>query len=54
MRVRFEPGKVIFDAQPGRRRIVVTVSDFQEGKNKEDVPRIKPNTATLARTVVVR
>jgi len=32
----------------------VNVSDFQESKNMEDVPKIRPNTGTLATTVTVR
>jgi hypothetical protein len=32
---------------------VLTVSDYQEAKNMEDVVRITPNTSTLSRTVRV-
>jgi hypothetical protein len=39
---------------PGRHRLVVTASDFQEAKNMEDVARILPNTRTTAHTIVVR
>jgi subtilisin family serine protease len=40
-------------ATPGRHKIVVTVSDYQETKNMEDVPPILPNTSRLATTVTV-
>jgi subtilisin family serine protease len=32
---------------PGRHRVVVTLSDYQESKNTENVARILPNTARL-------
>ena len=38
----------------GRHKIVVSVGDYQEAKNMEDVPPILPNTSTLATTVTVR
>ncbi len=38
----------------GRHRLVLRVSDYQETKNMEDVPRILPNTRTLSTTFVVR
>jgi subtilisin family serine protease len=50
---RFEDGKLTFRAAPGSHEIVVTASDYEELKNMEDVVKIKPNTATLTRTVVV-
>jgi len=50
---RFEDGKLTFRATPGSHEIVVTASDYEELKNMEDVAKIKPNTATLTRTVVV-
>ena len=53
VRVRYQDGKAVVHADPGARDLVVTASDFQEAKNTEDVTRIKPNTATLTRTVVV-
>jgi subtilisin family serine protease len=52
-RTRFANGKLTFRAEPGSREIVVTASDYQELKNMEDVTKIKPNTATLTRTVAV-
>jgi hypothetical protein len=39
---------------PGTHRIKVTVSDYQETKNMEDVGPILPNTRTAQATVVVR
>ena len=45
---------------PGRHKLVVTVADFQETKNMEDVlpngqgRSVTPNTATLRATVVAR
>ena len=52
--VRYRNGKLTFAAATGRHRISVTASDYQELKNMEDVVKIKPNTTTLTRTVVVR
>ena len=37
----------------GRHSLSVTVSDFQETKNMENVPQVLPNTRTLTTTVVV-
>jgi subtilisin family serine protease len=39
---------------PGKHRLLVTASDFQEAKNMEDVVRILPNTRTYSKTLVVR
>jgi len=50
---RFVNGKLTFGATPGSHEIVVTASDHEELKNMEDVAKIKPNTATLTRTVMV-
>ncbi len=54
VRVRYRDGKAVVRAAPGKRALVIQVSDFQEAKNMEDVVKIKPNTATLSRTVTVR
>jgi hypothetical protein len=54
VRVRYANGKAVVRAEPGKRTIVISASDFQEAKNQEDVPKIKPNTAMLTRTVDVR
>jgi subtilisin family serine protease len=51
---RFGSGTIRIAATKGRHRLVVTVSDYQETKNTEDVARILPNTATLRATVNVR
>jgi subtilisin family serine protease len=37
----------------GRHRLVLRVSDYQESKNMENVPRILPNTTTLTTTFSV-
>jgi hypothetical protein len=38
----------------GRHTLTLQVSDFQESKNMEDVPRILPNTRTFEATFAVR
>ncbi len=38
---------------PGRHRLVLRVSDYQESKNNENVAAILPNTRTLRATVTV-
>jgi hypothetical protein len=40
--------------RPGRHRLTVRISDYQEAKNTENVARILPNTRTLSTTVTVR
>ncbi len=40
--------------RPGKHRLVVLVSDYQESKNMENVPPILPNTATLRASFVLR
>jgi subtilisin family serine protease len=39
---------------PGRHRVVLVASDYQELKNMENVPQILPNTKTFAAIVTVR
>jgi subtilisin family serine protease len=39
---------------PGRHRLVLQVSDYQESRNMENATAILPNTATLRTTFVVR
>jgi len=39
---------------PGKHRLRLRVSDYQETKNTENVARILPNTRTLTATVTVR
>jgi hypothetical protein len=51
---RFGSGTIRIAATKGRHSLVVTVADYQETKNTEDVARILPNTATLRATVTVR
>jgi subtilisin family serine protease len=38
----------------GRHRLALQVSDFQETRNNENVPRILPNTARLEATITIR
>ena len=47
-------GTITVKAAAGRHRLVLTVSDYEETKNMEDVPPILPNTSTLRASVVVR
>ncbi len=47
-------GRIRFPAHKGTHRLVLSVADFQETKNMEDVARILPNTRTLRATVRVR
>ena len=51
--LRLVPGLLTLPAAPGPHQLSVTISDHQELKNMEDVAKIKANTATLERTVVV-
>jgi subtilisin family serine protease len=39
---------------PGKTRVTVTASDYQEAKNMEDVGPVLPNTRVLATTVTLR
>jgi subtilisin family serine protease len=50
----YRDGRVHIPAQPGRHTLSLTVSDYQETKNMEDVGPVLPNTATLRTSVVVR
>ena len=50
----WDAGRIGIDAAPGAHRLVVTVSDYQETKNMEDVAPVLPNTATLTTSVTVR
>jgi hypothetical protein len=50
----FSAGTVHVRASRGTHRLVLTVADYQETKNMEDVVRILPNTSTLRATVTVR
>jgi hypothetical protein len=51
---RYSHGHLVIPASPGQHLVIVTASDYQELKNMEDVAPIKPNTATLRRTVTVQ
>jgi subtilisin family serine protease len=53
-RVTWRAGVVHVAAARGRQRLVLSVADYQETKNMEDVPATLPNTATLRATVRVR
>jgi hypothetical protein len=51
---RYASGRVTIPAARGRHRLVLQVSDYQETKNMEDVPKIRPNTANLDTVLSVR
>jgi subtilisin family serine protease len=51
---RFANGVVRIAASKGRHVLSLTVSDYQETKNMEDVPPILPNTRAVTLTVRVR
>ena len=46
-------GVFTFPASPGRHSLRISVADYQEAKNMEDVPPVLPNTATLKASVSV-
>jgi subtilisin family serine protease len=50
----FVSGTIRIAAKKGRHKLVLSVADYQETKNTEDVAKILPNTATLRATVTVR
>ncbi len=54
VKASYVSGKIRIAAGKGRHRLVLSVADFQETKNMEDVVRILPNTRTLTATVRVR
>jgi hypothetical protein len=57
VRVRYGKGIVRIAAgslRRGRHRLVLQVSDYQETRNQENVPRILPNTRRISATFVVR
>ena len=53
-KVTYASGTIRIRASKGRHVLVLSVADFQEAKNMEDVPPILPNTRTLRATVRVR
>ncbi len=54
VRPRWNGVDLTIPATRGRHKIALSVSDYQEAKNMEDVPPILPNTSRLATTVTVR
>jgi hypothetical protein len=54
VRARYTGTTIRIAAAKGKHRIVLSVADYQETKNMEDVPPILPNTRTLRATVRVR
>ena len=54
VKVRYASGVIRIAAAKGRHALVLSVADYQETKNMEDVAKILPNTATLRATVRVR
>jgi hypothetical protein len=46
-------GQIRIPAAKGRHTLSVTVADYQETKNMEDVAPVLPNTTTLRRVVRV-
>ena len=52
--VRWADGAIHIPATPGRHRVTLSVADYQETKNMEDIGPILPNTTTITTTVTVR
>ena len=50
---RLQGATIRITAAKGRHQLVLTVADYQETKNMEDVAKILPNTSTLRSTVRV-
>ena len=50
---RFGSGAIRIAAAKGRHRLVLSVADYEEAKNMEDVAKILPNTRTLRASVRV-
>jgi hypothetical protein len=56
-RASYSPGRVslpVGGLARGPHKLVLQVSDYQEEKNSESVPRVLPNTRTLRATFTVR
>jgi hypothetical protein len=53
-KVKWIAGTIRIAARPGRHVLALSVADFEETKNMENVPPILPNTARLRTTVTVR
>jgi hypothetical protein len=54
VKARYAQDMIRLSASKGRHVLVLSVADYQETKNMEDVAKILPNTATLRATVRVR
>jgi len=57
VRAAYQRGVVRIDTRPlppGRHRLRLRVSDYQETKNTENVARILPNTRVLTTTITIR
>ena len=54
VKATYASGTIRITASKGPHRLVLSVADYQEAKNMEDVPPILPNTRTLRATVRVR
>jgi hypothetical protein len=54
VRTRFANGVIRVAASKGRHALQLSVADYQETKNMEDVPPVLPNTRTVSLTVRVR
>jgi subtilisin family serine protease len=54
VKARYSRGTIRIAAAKGKHRLVLSVADYQETKNMEDVPPILPNTRTLRAAVRVR
>jgi hypothetical protein len=57
VRTAFRRGVIVLSTDgfaPGKHRLRLRVSDYQESKNTENVARILPNTRTLATTITIR
>jgi subtilisin family serine protease len=52
--IRYGSGAIHIAAKKGRHRFELSVADYQETKNTEDVAKILPNTATFRATLTVR
>jgi subtilisin family serine protease len=51
---QYSKGRIVIRASRGKHLLVLRVSDYQEAKNMEDVPAVRPNTAVLTTTVNLR
>jgi hypothetical protein len=49
----YADGRLVIHAAPGKHKVLVQVSDYQEAKNTEDVAAVAPNTAYVQGTITV-